>query len=112
MLVQIALILLGLYILYRALSSPSSHAISAGKKVGLVLFVVVMVVSVLFPQVTTWMASIAGVGRGADLLLYLLAAAFFFYVLTQYLQQQQRRDMIFRLARRIALLEAESRYRH
>ncbi len=110
MLVQLAIIVLGLYFVYRALSSPSSHAIGAGKKVGLVLFVIIMVVSVLFPDITTWMASIAGVGRGADLILYGVAGAFLFYVLTQYLQQQKRRDMLYRLARRVALLEANARY--
>ena len=110
MFVQVALILLGLYFLYRALSAPSSHAISAGKKLGLVLFVVIMVVSVLFPQLTTWLAAMAGVGRGADLVLYAVAGAFFFYVLTQDLQQQKRRDQMFRLARRVALIEAENRY--
>ena len=77
---------------------------------GLSLLAVVMIVSVLFPQITTAVANVLGVGRGADLLLYVLTAAFVVFALTQYTRNQANRRLTFSLARRIALIEAEARY--
>lgn len=65
-----------------------------------------MVTAVLFPEATNKLAHIFGIGRGADLLLYLLALAFIASTLTNYLHQQEQRDAIFRLARKIAIIEA------
>ncbi|MEA5153960.1 DUF2304 domain-containing protein [Raineyella sp.] len=110
MLVQIAIIALGILLGYLILASRGSHGAKASVKVGLVLLVVVMIVTVLNPNLMTRIANLAGIGRGADLLLYAVTGAFLFYVLTQYLKSQSQRDVIVRLARRVALLEAEGRY--
>ena len=111
MLVQVVIILLGLYLLYRGIASPSAHSMRAYKKIGLALLAVMMVVGVLVPDLLTRIANLAGIGRGADLVLYGLAGAFIFYVSTQYLQAQRHRDSIFRVARQLALLDARNRYR-
>lgn len=110
MLVQIAIILLGIVLVYLVLASRGSHGAKASMKLGLILLVIVMIVSVLNPVLMTRIANIAGIGRGADLLLYAVTGAFLFYALTQYLKSQSQRDLTFRLARRIALIEAESQY--
>lgn len=110
MLVQIVIIILGIYLLYRGITSPSGHSMRAGKKVALAALTILMVVSVLNPDLLTRVANHAGIGRGADLVLYSLAGAFIFYVSTQYLQDQRHRDAIFRVARQLALLEARDRY--
>lgn len=112
MLVQIALILLGIVLVYLILASRGSHGAKASMKVGLVALVFVMIVTVLNPDLMTKVANFLGVGRGADLLLYCVTGAFLFYTLTQYLKSQTHRDSLFRLARRIALLEAETKYAH
>jgi hypothetical protein len=74
------------------------------------LLVVAMIVAVLFPDTTNSVAHLVGIGRGADLLLYVTVLAFIFYALNNYLQQQDARDTLFRLARKVALLEANERY--
>ena len=51
-----------------------------------------------------------GIGRGADLLLYVLFTAFLFYVVSQYIKEQDSRDTLYRLARRVALIEAGQKY--
>lgn len=110
MLVQIAIIVLGVVLGYLILASRGSHGARASVKVGLVLLVIAMIVTVLRPELMTRIANLAGIGRGADLLLYAVTGAFLFYVLTQYLKSQSQRDVIFRLARRVALIEANNRY--
>jgi hypothetical protein len=110
MLIQVALILLGLVLVYLILASRGSHGAKASMKVGLILLVIAMIVTVLNPDLTTRLAKFVGVGRGTDLLLYVVTGAFLFYVLTQYLKSQSQRDVTVRLARRIALLEADQRY--
>lgn len=94
------------------IARQKASAISAFKKIGLVLLAIVMAVSVAFPQLTTVIANTLGIGRGADLLLYGLTATFIVYALTQYTRAQANRRVLFSLARKIALLEAETRYAH
>jgi hypothetical protein len=72
--------------------------------------VIAMAIAILFPEITNDVAHAVGVGRGADLLLYVLVVAFVFYALNNYLHQQDQRDTLFRLARRVALIDARERY--
>jgi hypothetical protein len=69
-----------------------------------------MIVGVLFPGLVNGIAHAVGIGRGADLLLYATAVAFIGYVLNAYLHQQDERDALYRLARKVAILEANERY--
>jgi hypothetical protein len=66
------------------------------------------VVSVVFPDVLTWMANKVGVGRGADLLLYMLTIAFMLVsvVLFRRLADLERRYVT--LSRTLAIREAQS----
>ena len=108
--VQVAVIVVGVLLVVYLLRGRRPSTISAGKKAGLVLLAVVMVVTVLNPELTTRVARILGVGRGADLLLYALSAAFVVYALSQYANRQSDRNTIHRLARRVALLEAREKF--
>ena len=62
--------------------------------------------SVIFPDVLTWVANQLGVGRGADLLLYLLMVAFMLVsvVLFRRLADLERKYVM--LARALAIREA------
>lgn len=107
--IQILLVLLVAWLVwFVARQKPS--AVSAFKKLGIIVLALGMLVSILFPEVTTWVAHLLGIGRGADLLLYGLAATFVVYVITQYTRAQANRRVMFGLARKVALLEAEQRY--
>lgn len=110
MIVQALLVVIGLLFLVKALSSRRTYYINAWKKIGIILLSILMIVAVIFPNLTTELANILGIGRGADLLLYTLFAAFIFTVLNQYLKDQDQRDVIYRLARRVAVLEAKEKY--
>jgi hypothetical protein len=97
-------------VLFFGLGERRTHIGRAWKKIGLLLLVIAMVVAVLFPDTTNGLAHLVGVGRGADLLLYIVTLAFIAYVLNSYLHQQDEKDALYRLARKVAILEANERY--
>jgi hypothetical protein len=74
---------------------------------GVVVALVAAVVSVVFPNALTWVAHKVGVGRGADLLLYLLTIAFMLVsvVLFRRLADLERKYVA--LARAAAILQAD-----
>lgn len=71
-------------------------------------FVLVAIVSILFPQWLTWLANLIGVGRGADLLLYALVLAFLVTVASAYRRNVVLNRKLTHLAREIALARAEA----
>lgn len=107
---QIVVILVALGIIFFGLSGRKTHVASAWKKIAIFLLAVAMIVAVLFPNTTNNLAHIVGVGRGADLLLYVLTLAFTTTVLNSYIRQKDEQDALYRLARRVALLDANERY--
>jgi hypothetical protein len=64
------------------------------------------VLAVLFPNSTTRVAALVGVGRGTDLVLYALCVAFLFVTIALYLRLNEMHDRYVELARRLALHEA------
>lgn len=108
--VQVLLIAAGVGLFLLILTSASAHTLSASKKIGLVLLFMLMIISVIFPNVTQHAANLLGVGRGADLVFYAATTAFLIYSVTQYMRAQLERDRLHRLARRLALSEAWRRY--
>lgn len=108
--IQMIVICLAIFIALAVLGRRSSHSGKAWKKISLVLLAVAMVIAVIFPEITNQFAHLLGIGRGADLLLYATVVAFIFYALNNYLHQQDDRDKFFRLARKVAIIDANERY--
>ncbi|WP_019816443.1 DUF2304 domain-containing protein [Saccharomonospora saliphila] len=79
----------------------------AGKRIGFFGFLAFAVYAVLFPQHVTLLAHALGIGRGADLLLYMLVVAFLFGMLNTYLRFRGTTQQITELARTLAIREAE-----
>lgn len=88
-----------------------TQKVRAWKRIILFLFIIAMIVAIILPDETTHLAKLVGVGRGADLLLYMLAIAFVFFVFNVYAKFQQQRNQLYRLARQIAINDAEQRYK-
>ena len=106
MLIQILLITAILVIGFLVIRNPGSDSHLAIRRLLLLAFVVAAVLSVLFPQWLTWVATLIGVGRGTDLLLYGLVVVVLVFIATQYRANVEQNRRITQLARRIALLEA------
>lgn len=100
-----AVVLLAAFMMRR--TGADSHL--AIRRILLGLFVLAAILSILFPQWLTWVASLIGVGRGTDLLLYALVIMFLAFVYTQYRRNLALQREITLLARKTALLEATGR---
>lgn len=108
--IQAAVIVVAIASVFTVLGGRQTHAARAWKKIAFCLLAIAMVVAVLFPNSTNEAAGLVGVGRGADLLLYILTLAFIGYALNNYLHQQKEKDALYRLARKVALIDAAERY--
>jgi len=109
--IQVVLIAGFLIFLLMVLANPSSYHLKAWTKILATLFVLAAIITVMFPETTNTIAHWAGVTRGADLLLYMLTLAFIFFIFSSYLQGKRQQRRIVLLARKIALLEADNRYK-
>ena len=104
-LLVIAVIVIGLF-LARPTGGGDSHL--AIRRLFMFAFVIVAIVSILFPQWLSYIANLIGVGRGADLLLYALVLAFLISVATTYRRNVQVNRRITHLAREITLARAQA----
>lgn len=109
MLIKILLIMCTLGLLVVLLQKRAAARTRAWKRLILVALVGVAIVSVLNPELTTEVANLVGVGRGADLLLYVLTAVFLYVVVGFYLKFRDVERQVTVLARRLALDEARLR---
>ena len=106
MVIQIVLILgvaLGGGALMRS-SGGARH--QAARRLLLLGFIVLAIVSVLYPKLLTHVASWVGVGRGTDLVLYLLFVLVLGFMATTYRRFRDMEQQITVLTRRLALDEA------
>jgi hypothetical protein len=78
------------------------------RRLFMVFFVAVAIVSILFPVWLTRLAHLIGVGRGTDLLLYVLVIAFLLYASTSYRRNMLLNRKITQLARAATLAEARA----
>ena len=106
MLIQIILIFAIVVIGFLVIRNPGSDSHLAIRRLLLLGFVLVAVLSVVFPQWLSWVAALIGVGRGTDLLLYALVVVVLIVIASQYRTNIEQNRRITLLARRLALLEA------
>lgn len=78
----------------------------AGMRIIVILFTVLAIVAIVVPEFVNSIANSIGVGRGADLILYMLTALFLFFILTYYVRIHEDQKKLVILARKIALIEA------
>lgn len=72
----------------------------------LILFCVLGALFILFPERSTWLANLVGVGRGADLLLYTLFCVTFLVLSRHKAKIEDAEERIAKLVRHLALMEA------
>ncbi|MUK01792.1 DUF2304 family protein [Vibrio cholerae] len=79
----------------------------AVRRIMVLLFAVVAVLSIFFPGILTQLAGFVGVGRGTDLMLYAFIVSFLVYISTTHQRFRHMEGILTKLSRRIALDEAE-----
>ena len=105
-LIQLVLIGVVIVIAARLLRSRGARP-QALRRLGLMLFAALAVWSILFPSVWNRIAKVVGVGRGTDMVLYALVVAFLSFTLTTYVRFREFEARYTKLARRLALDEAD-----
>jgi small membrane protein len=108
-LIQVLLIAVVVAVAARLFRSRGARS-QALRRLGLLVLAGFAVVSILFPDLWNRIAALAGVGRGTDMVLYALVVAFLSYTVTSYLRFREIETRYTRLARRLALDEAERTY--
>ncbi len=106
MIIQLLLIVAVLVVAVAFLRNRNTMRFQAGKKLLFFLFVFVFIASVVNPDLLTRLGNLIGVGRGADLLLYMLVVAFLFASMNTYLKFKDLEVRLTRTARRLAVSEA------
>ena len=109
--IQVLLVVAALVLVIYGIGNRRTYRGRAWQKMGVLFVFFLMVISVLFPELLNRVAHFVGVGRGADLLLYVIIVAFIFYVVSTYLHHQEQRNQLHSLARKIAILEARDNYK-
>ena len=107
MLIQYILVVFSFGVLLLFLRKRGTTKSAASVKLAFMLFVVFGIYAVLRPGDVTVVAGWLGVGRGTDLLLYALVVVFTFTTLNAYLRFKELELRYARLARAIALRQAE-----
>ncbi len=96
----IALVIIAVVLFWRG---RGGVRIEAWKRLLLVLFAALIVVTILNPELTTWVAQSLGVGRGTDLVGYFTAIALFVVAVNSYLNQRRTDEAVVTLTREVAL---------
>jgi small membrane protein len=107
MLIQFLLIAAVILLLVFFLRHHGTSRGRASGKIGFVLFLIFGAFAVLRPGLVTRLAELVGVGRGTDLVLYALVVAFAFATINTYLRFREWELRQARLARAVALRDAE-----
>src|SRR5581483_4196965 len=110
--IKLILVVVILGIMVWFLGNRTTHQVRAWQRLGLLLLTLIGVIVVISPDTSNKVAHKLGVGRGADLLLYLLTLAFIFMTLNLYLKNKEDQKRIVALARKLALIEAQLRLKN
>ncbi|QDY90643.1 DUF2304 domain-containing protein [Arthrobacter sp. UKPF54-2] len=103
--VQIALVLAVIIVSVALMRGGSNARHLAIRRMMLVLFALVAVLSIFFPSLLSSVASFFGVGRGTDLVLYGTIVSVLVFMSTTYQRFRQMEISMTKLARRIAIDE-------
>lgn len=104
--IKAILLLSAIVIFFWLLSNRATSKASAGVKLVAFGFFVMAIMTIIKPGITNDIAEYVGVGRGADLLIYVLAVLFTFHIVSAYIKSKEEQRKIVALARKIAIIEA------
>lgn len=111
MIIRIVLLVAILVVSAFLVRSTSNAKNVALRRLLLLGFVLIAFVTVIFPDLTTQAANWVGVGRGADLLLYLLVIAFLGYAVASFRRMNHFENRITDLSRELAIARSDPRLR-
>ncbi len=105
MVIQILLVVFFLFALVKVIGRFKAGDITVGNMIWWSLFWVSAGIVALLPNSSAYFAKLAGIGRGADLVVYVSLAGIFFIIFRQMIKIELMNKDITKLTRKIALLE-------
>lgn len=105
--VQILLVLAVAIVSLVLIRGGSNAKHMAVRRIMVLLFALTAALSIFFPSLLTSAAHLLGIGRGTDLVLYAFIVSFLVYMSTTHQRFRHMETSITKLARRVALDEAE-----
>jgi hypothetical protein len=105
--IQAVLVVAALGLLFAFSRFEHGVRMRASKRLAFFAFVAMNIYAVLRPNDVNWVANRLGVGRGADLLLYVLTVCTVFLMLNTYMRFRALDRQFTHLVRSMALREAE-----
>lgn len=109
MIIKILLIgLVGITLLY-FLKNMEKVTIMAWKRIALLVFLIFGILTIIYPRIIDSLAKMLGIGRGADLLLYVTAISFVFVTLNIYVKFREITLRQSKVISKIAIIEKENK---
>lgn len=109
---QIILVCVLILILIKIATMHGTAAGTASFRIFTMTFVLVGIITVIFPELSNILARAIGISRGADLLLYLFVVIFISDKINNYYWRQSVQQRIDKLVRVQALREAQREYKN
>ena len=103
MLIQIVLLVFFLFAIAKVVGRWHAKELSLGALIMWLLFWLVAGIVVLMPNLTSYFAKLAGIGRGADLVVYVSLALLFFVVFRLMVTVERLKRDVTKLTRSVAL---------
>ncbi len=108
-LIQVILIIFFLFASFKVLGRWRTGELSGGVVVMWLLFWIVATIVALIPDITFRVAHLVGIGRGADLVVYLSLAILFFMVFRLMVKVERINRDITKLTRQLALMQPDGK---
>lgn len=109
LIIQIVLILFFILAIISTIFRFRSGQVSRGRLLILCLFWLLAVVVVIIPNSTNYLAGLVGIGRGADLIIYLSLALLFFINFNFFVKLEKANREITELTRALALKDSNQK---
>lgn len=107
--IQILALIFSLFALSRAFLRTRDKKLSLGELLFWVIVWFMMLLVVFFPDTTTFVANIVGIGRGIDVIIYTSIAILFYMVFRLYVKIEEREQEITLLVREIAYMKKKKK---
>lgn len=107
MIIKILLIGIVVLTLLYFLKNMDKVAVKAWKRIALLLLLALGIVTIIYPSIIDRLAKTIGIGRGADLLLYITVVAFVFVTLNVYVKFREISQQQGKIISKIAIIEKE-----
>lgn len=106
MIIQILLIIILFFVLLNFIRHRNNVKTKAYKSISFLIFLALSIIFIIEPNILNSIANFVGVGRGADLLLYILIVLFIYQSINDYFREKENRNKTVLIVRKLSILEA------